>query len=48
MKEVAQTIWRQAGFKGFYVGLGIGYAKVIPMASVSFYAYERSKYWLGI
>ncbi|KAF2152504.1 mitochondrial carrier [Myriangium duriaei CBS 260.36] len=48
MVEVARTIWRQAGVKGFYVGLGIGYAKVVPMTSVSFFAYERAKYYLGI
>ncbi|KAL1303517.1 hypothetical protein AAFC00_006892 [Neodothiora populina] len=48
MGEVAGTIYRQAGPKGFFVGLGIGYVKVIPMVAVSFYVYERAKLWLGI
>ncbi|PSK59384.1 hypothetical protein B9Z65_3708 [Elsinoe australis] len=48
MREVARSIYRQGGWKGFYVGLSIGYVKVIPMVSVSFYAYERAKFWLGI
>ncbi|GAM85004.1 hypothetical protein ANO11243_030070 [Dothideomycetidae sp. 11243] len=48
MIEVARSIYFKSGWKGFYVGLGIGYAKVIPMVSVSFFAYERGKYWLGI
>lgn len=48
MAEIAKSIWQQKGFKGFYVGLGIGYAKVVPMTSVSFYAYETAKYWLGL
>lgn len=46
--EVAGSIYKQKGLRGFYVGLGIGYAKVIPMVSVSFFAYERAKHWLGI
>ncbi|KAF2226982.1 mitochondrial carrier domain-containing protein [Elsinoe ampelina] len=48
MAEVARQIMQQKGWRGFYVGLGIGYAKVVPMVSVSFYAYERAKFWLGI
>jgi solute carrier family 25 protein 16 len=38
----------ERGYKGFFVGLTIGYVKVVPMAAVSFYAYERGKYYLGI
>lgn len=48
MSEVARNIYHQRGFKGFYVGLSIGYVKVIPMAAISFYVYERAKLWLGI
>ncbi|PNS18328.1 hypothetical protein CAC42_6145 [Sphaceloma murrayae] len=48
MREVAKVIHAQNGWRGFYVGLSIGYVKVVPMVSVSFYAYERAKYWLGI
>jgi solute carrier family 25 (mitochondrial carrier protein), member 16 len=48
MVEVAQRIWLERGWRGFFVGLGIGYVKVIPLAATSFYVYERGKYYLGI
>lgn len=48
MIEVAQRIWLERGLRGFFVGLAIGYVKVIPMAATSFFAYERGKYYLGI
>lgn len=46
--ETAARIWAERGAGGFFVGLGIGYLKVVPMAAVSFLVYERSKLWLGI
>jgi solute carrier family 25 (mitochondrial carrier protein), member 16 len=46
--ETARMIWLERGWKGFFVGLTIGYVKVVPMVAVSFYAYERGKWWLGI
>ena len=46
--ETAAKIWRERGFRGFFVGLTIGYVKVIPMAAASFYTYERMKLVLGI
>jgi len=48
MAEVMKRIYRERGYKGFFVGLTIGYVKVVPMVAVSFYAYERAKYYLGI
>lgn len=48
MFEVGRNIVKERGWRGFYVGLGIGYVKVIPMVAVSFYVYERGKAWLGI
>ena len=48
MAEVAGRIWFEKGWRGFYVGLGIGYVKIIPMVATSFYVYERGKYHLGI
>jgi len=39
---------RERGFRGFFVGLTIGYAKVVPMVAASFYTYERLKMWFGI
>jgi solute carrier family 25 protein 16 len=46
--ETAKLIMREKGFTGFFVGLTIGYVKVVPMVAVSFYVYERGKTWLGI
>jgi len=46
--ETARMIFRERGFKGFWIGLSIGYVKVVPMAAVSFYVYERGKAFLGI
>jgi len=46
--ETALRIWRENGVRGFFVGLTIGYAKVVPMAAASFFVYERCKLYLGI
>jgi solute carrier family 25 protein 16 len=46
--ETARMIFREKGVMGFWVGLSIGYVKVVPMVAVSFYVYERGKTWLGI
>ncbi|TRX98120.1 hypothetical protein FHL15_000765 [Xylaria flabelliformis] len=46
--ETAGIIFRERGFSGFFVGLSIGYIKIIPLAAVSFYTYERTKTLLGI
>lgn len=48
MAETAGMIFRERGFQGFFVGLTIGYVKVIPMAAVAFYTYERMKLVLGV
>ena len=44
----ARTIWAETGVRGFFVGLTVGYMKVIPMAATSFYVYERAKWVFGI
>jgi len=46
--ETARRIFMERGWKGFFVGLGIGYIKMVPMVATSFYAYERGKWILGI
>ncbi|TEA20758.1 Mitochondrial carrier protein LEU5 [Colletotrichum sidae] len=48
INETAAMIFRERGVPGFFVGLTIGYVKVVPLAAVSFYTYERAKTWLGI
>ncbi len=46
--ETARSIWREKGARGFFVGLTIGYVKVVPMVATSFLVYERAKLYLGI
>lgn len=46
--ETAKLILKERGPMGFWIGLSIGYVKVVPMVAVSFYVYERGKTWLGI
>ncbi|CAG9936926.1 unnamed protein product [Clonostachys rosea f. rosea IK726] len=48
ISETAAMIFRERGFQGFFVGLTIGYVKVIPMTAVAFFTYERMKLALGI
>lgn len=48
MVEVGRSIVRERGWKGFYVGLSIGYVKVVPLAATSFFVYERLKVWFRI
>lgn len=47
-RNTAKLIFAESGFRGFFVGLLIGYLKVVPMAACSFYVYERGKLLLGI
>ncbi|KAI9490582.1 mitochondrial carrier domain-containing protein [Zychaea mexicana] len=46
--DTVKDIYRVKGFKGFYVGLSIGYIKVVPMVAVSFTVYDRMKHALNI
>lgn len=46
--ETVRKISMESGYRGFFVGLTIGYIKVVPMVATSFFAYERFKWWLGI
>lgn len=48
LSYTARQIFKERGFKGFYVGLGIGFLKVVPMFACSFFVYERCKAWLAI
>jgi len=41
--ETVQAIWRASGWRGFYVGLGLGYLKVVPMTAVSFTVWQGCK-----
>lgn len=46
--ETAKLILKERGVAGLFVGLTIGYVKIIPMSAVSFYTYERLKMVFGI
>ncbi|OJJ51257.1 hypothetical protein ASPZODRAFT_148569 [Penicilliopsis zonata CBS 506.65] len=46
--ETARTIMRERGFRGFWVGLTIGYLKIVPMVATGFFVYERLKWSFGI
>jgi solute carrier family 25 protein 16 len=48
VRETARLIFRERGLAGFWIGLSIGYVKVVPMVAVSFFVYKRRKTWLGI
>ncbi|KAI6247613.1 Mitochondrial carrier protein LEU5 [Erysiphe necator] len=48
IKETACLIFREKGIRGYWVGLTIGYVKMVPMVAVSFYVYERVKSVLKI
>ncbi|PWN52825.1 putative LEU5-mitochondrial coenzyme A transporter-member of the mitochondrial carrier family [Violaceomyces palustris] len=48
MGETALWIWRTSGLKGFYVGLSIGFLKVVPMTSISFAVWLHMKRQMGI
>ncbi|TPX40050.1 hypothetical protein SeMB42_g02085 [Synchytrium endobioticum] len=46
--ETAKWIYARKGVPGFFVGLSIGFVKVVPMFAVSFYMYEWMKQVLDI
>ncbi|KAK1811534.1 coenzyme A transporter [Friedmanniomyces endolithicus] len=48
MIEVTRDILAAKGWRGFFVGLSIGYVKVVPMVATSLYVYERMKVYFGI
>ncbi|KAI5291619.1 hypothetical protein KEM54_002718 [Ascosphaera aggregata] len=46
--ETAKLIYAERRLRGFWVGLTIGYLKIVPMAAAGFYVYERGKWLFGI
>jgi len=47
-RETIQAIWRSSGWRGFYVGLTLGYVKVVPMTAVSFTVWQGCKRLLDV
>ncbi|TKY88542.1 hypothetical protein EX895_002531 [Sporisorium graminicola] len=48
MWETAAWIYKTSGWRGFYVGLSIGFLKVVPMTSISFAVWMGMKRQMGI
>ena len=46
--ETVRVVWETGGWRGFYVGLSIGYLKVVPMTAVSFAVWQAMRPVLGI
>lgn len=46
--ETVQTIYTSSGWRGFFIGLSIGYLKIIPMTGISFAVWQGSKTLLGV
>jgi solute carrier family 25 protein 16 len=46
--ETVRDIWVKSGWRGFFVGLSIGYLKIVPMTAVSFACWEGGKRLLGV
>ncbi|CDO71779.1 hypothetical protein BN946_scf184939.g3 [Trametes cinnabarina] len=46
--ETVRTIWATRGWRGFYVGLSIGYLKVVPMTAVSYAVWQWQRRLLGL
>ncbi|KAK8009318.1 mitochondrial carrier protein LEU5 [Apiospora marii] len=44
----ARRVYAERGLRGFYVGLTIGYLKVIPMTATGFYVYDRVRRYMGL
>ncbi|KAG6813128.1 hypothetical protein H0H92_013752 [Tricholoma furcatifolium] len=46
--ETLAAIWNTGGWRGFYVGLSIGYLKVVPMTAVSYTVWQSGKRLLDV
>lgn len=46
--ETVRAVYANGGWRGFYVGLGIGYLKIIPMTAISFAVWQGGKSLLGV
>ncbi|GEQ70698.1 hypothetical protein JCM33374_g4377 [Metschnikowia sp. JCM 33374] len=45
--QAARTIWKQGGFKAFYVGNGLNVIKVFPESAMKFGSFEATKRFLS-
>ncbi|KIK92028.1 hypothetical protein PAXRUDRAFT_830342 [Paxillus rubicundulus Ve08.2h10] len=47
-RETVKAVYASGGWRGFFVGLSIGYLKIIPMTGISFAAWQGFKRVLGL
>jgi solute carrier family 25 (mitochondrial carrier protein), member 16 len=46
--ETVRAVWAAKGWRGFFVGLSVGYLKIVPMTGVSFAVWQAGKRMLGV
>ncbi|KAH7883217.1 mitochondrial carrier domain-containing protein [Phlebopus sp. FC_14] len=46
--ETVRAVYASGGWRGFFVGLSIGYLKIIPMTGISFAVWQGCKQILGV
>jgi solute carrier family 25 (mitochondrial carrier protein), member 16 len=46
--ETVRAVWTARGWRGFFVGLSVGYLKIVPMTGVSFAVWQAGKRALGV
>lgn len=47
MVETATKIYADRGWRGFFVGIGIGYVKQVPLSATSFFVYQKLKQYMN-
>lgn len=47
-RQAVSAIYKASGWRGFFVGLSIGYVKVVPMTSISFATWQFLKRLLAL
>ena len=48
LSDTVRRIWTERGWRGFYVGLSIGFVKIVPMTAISFTVWQWGKDLFGI
>lgn len=48
LNETVKSVWKAGGWRGFFVGLSIGYLKIAPMTAVSYAVWQEGKRLLGV
>ena len=48
LDETIKSVWKAGGWRGFFVGLSIGYLKIAPMTAVSYAVWQEGKRLMGV